>query len=93
MTVTIGSLSFDRVRYDSDGDVLYLHRADPKEAVNFDESPEGHALRFNRDGHLIGVTIVNAKLILAQDGAITITIPERVQVGPDALADALAAPA
>jgi hypothetical protein len=37
--VTIGNLDFDRVRYDAEGDVLYLHRADPKEAVDFDGSP------------------------------------------------------
>ncbi len=39
MSVQIGNLTFDRVRYDRDGDVLYLHRADPKDAVNFDASP------------------------------------------------------
>jgi uncharacterized protein YuzE len=57
----IGNLDFDRVRYDAKGDVLYLHRADPKEAVDFDASPEGHHLRFNAAGELIGVTLVNAK--------------------------------
>ncbi len=60
MNVTIGRLTFDRVRYDGDGDMLYLHRADPKEAVDFDASPEGHALRFNAAGELIGVTLVRA---------------------------------
>jgi hypothetical protein len=43
MTVQIVNLTFDRVRYDADGDVLYLHRGDPSDAVDFDASPEGHA--------------------------------------------------
>ncbi len=91
MTVSIGKLDFDRVRYDAEGDVLYLHRADPKEAVDFDESPEGHHLRFNAAGALIGVTIVNAKWLLDNEGKIVLTLPERVEVEPEALNDALAA--
>jgi uncharacterized protein YuzE len=90
MTVTIGHTTFDRVSYDADGDVLYLHVGAPANAVDFDESPEGHHLRFDADGRLIGVTIVNAKWLLERDGKITLTVPERVEVGPDALAPALA---
>lgn len=91
MTVTIGHLIFDRVRYDAEGDVLYLHRADPREAVEFDASPEGHALRFNANGELIGVTILNARWLLEHEGEIKITISEQVHIAPDALEDALAA--
>lgn len=90
MTVTIGDITFDRVRYDADGDVLYLHVGDPSQAVDFDESPEGHHLRFDAEENLIGVTIVNAKRLLERDGKITLTIPERVEVGPNALGPALA---
>lgn len=91
MTVQIGNLTFDRVHYDAGGDVLYLHRADPKEAVDFDASPEGHALRFNAAGELIGVTIVRPRWLLEHEGTITITIPERVEVGAAALDGALTA--
>lgn len=91
MTVTIGTIAFDRVRYDREGDVLYLHRTDPANAVDFDASPEGHHLRFDADGRLIGVTILNAKLLLERDGKIVLTLPERVEVGPDALNAALTA--
>jgi len=90
MTVTIGDITFDRVRYDAGGDVLYLHVGDPSQAVDFDESPEGHHLRFDAEENLIGVTIVNAKRLLEREGKITLTIPERVEVGPDALGPALA---
>jgi uncharacterized protein YuzE len=91
VTVTIGNLDFGRVRYDGEGDVLYLHRADPKEAVAFDASPEGHHLRFNAAGELIGVTIINAKWLLDNEGKIVLTLPKRIEVGPDALGDAFAA--
>jgi len=94
MSVQIGKLTkltFDRVRYDRDGDVLYLHRADPNDAVDFDASPEGHALRFNAAGKLIGVTILNARWLLEHEGKITITIPERLEVEAAALDEALTA--
>jgi uncharacterized protein YuzE len=90
VTVTIGNLDFDRVRYDAEGAVLYLHRADPKEAVDFDGSPEGHHLRFNAAGELIGVTIINAKWLLDNEGKIVLTVPKRIEVGPEALNDAFA---
>lgn len=89
MSVTLGNLTFDRVRYDAGGDVLYLHRGDPHRAVDFDESPEGHALRFDAGGELVGVTIVRPRWLLEHDGKITITIPDRIEVGPDALDQAL----
>jgi len=68
-----------------------LHRADPKDAVDFDASPEGHALRFNAAGKLIGVTILNARWLLEHEGKITITIPERLEVEAAALGEALTA--
>jgi uncharacterized protein YuzE len=91
MTITIGSVTFDNVHYDADVDVLYLHKGDPSTAVDFDESPEGHALRFGADGKLVGVTVLNAKCLLDRDGELKITVPEVVHVRPDAVAPALAA--
>lgn len=89
MNISIGGISFDRVHYDEEADVLYLHRADPEEAVEFDASPEGHALRFDAEGRLIGVTIVRPRWHLEHEGEITITIPELVHVTESALAEAL----
>jgi uncharacterized protein YuzE len=48
-------------------------------------------LRFDADGKVIGLTIINAKWLLERDRAINVTVPEHVAVGPDALAEALAA--
>ncbi len=56
MSVTIGHINFDRVEFDADGDVLYLHVGDPSRAVDFDETPEGHAVRL--DGSFLGLLAV-----------------------------------
>jgi uncharacterized protein YuzE len=90
MTITIGSTTFDNVFYDAEVDVLYLHNGDPSAASDFDESPEGHALRFDREGKLVGVTIVGAKQLIEKDGEIKITLPEVVRVDSQAVAPALA---
>ena len=89
MSITVGHTTFDRVDYDTDVDVLYLHVGSPEKAVDFDESPEGHALRFDRDGRLVGITIVNAKQLLEGPEPIVITIPERFTIDPAALAPAV----
>ena len=47
MSITIADTTFDRVSYDREGDALYLHVGDPHAAVDFDESPEGHHLRYD----------------------------------------------
>lgn len=91
MTVTIGSLTFDHASYDARGDVLYLHLGDSQEAAGSEETPEGHVLRFDAGGEVIGLTIINAKWLLERDHAINVTVPEHVAVAPDALAEALAA--
>jgi YD repeat-containing protein len=89
MTVILGDLEFDNVMYDGDADVLYLHVGDPAAAGEFEESPEGHALRYDARGHLVGVTIVNARWLLEQDEQVTITLPTPIQVDRDALAAAI----
>ena len=73
MTVQIGNLTFDRVRYDADGDVLYLHRGDPNNSVDFDASPEGHAVAVVAiagavylvlAGQVLGAAVVAAALVI-----------------------------
>jgi len=91
MIVRIGDINFDRVDYDRDVDVLYLHVGDPSTAVDFDGTPEGHHVRFDKDGNLVGITLLHPKMLLDEDGKITITIPERVEVGHEALDEVLAA--
>ncbi len=93
MTVTIGTTTFDNVDYDADADadadVLYLHVGDPATAVDFDESPEGHALRFDAAGTLVGVTIVGARRLADTGQPLVVTVPAQLQVDPADLVGAL----
>ncbi len=91
MSVTIAGSEFDRVRYDAEADVLYLHAGDPADAVDFDESPEGHHLRFDHEGHLVGITLVRPRWLLENEGAVTISLPETVLLRRDVFDEALAA--
>jgi uncharacterized protein YuzE len=92
MTVTIGQHTFDRVRYDAEGDVLALHKGEPSSAADFEESPEGDALRFNAAGELVGITILNARHRLERDGHVSITLPpQQLDAGHDTLDAALVA--
>ncbi len=90
MAVTIGGIEFDRVRYDDEGDVLYLHVGEPRTAVALDASPEGHHTRYDAEGRLVGLTILNARLILEEDGKIVVTLPDR-RLEATGLGDVLAA--
>jgi uncharacterized protein YuzE len=87
VSVTIDGLSFDRVDYDSDGDVLYLARGSSNEADNATLTPEGHGVRYGASGDVIGVTIANARWLLDRDGYIGITLPHSIRVeAPDVAA-------
>jgi uncharacterized protein YuzE len=90
MSVRIGNIDFESASYYAEGDVLYLHNGSPSDAVDFDGSPEGHHTRYDAAGNLIGIMIVNARLILDLEGAITVTLPDRVLAARD-LGDVLTA--
>jgi uncharacterized protein YuzE len=77
--VQIGSHRFERARYDADADVLYLSEGPEQAAASTYATPEGHAVRLSATGEVIGLTIVNAKWLLDQDGKLVVTIPERIE--------------
>lgn len=89
MTIRIGQHEFDQVSYDDRGDVLYLGRSDSQACVVTDATPEGHAVQFDADGELVGLTVVNARWLVERDGKLVITIPERVETLASELAPAL----
>ncbi len=89
VNVKINGLVFDRANYDADGDVLYLARGDTTEASDAALTPEGHGVRYDSEGQVIGVTIINARRLLERDGHVTITLPHEVHVPAGDLAGAL----
>jgi uncharacterized protein YuzE len=89
MNIKIDGLEFDRANYDADGDVLYLVRGASAEASDAALTPEGHGIRYDAEGHVMGVTIINARRVLERDGHLTITLPHQVHVNAGDLAGAL----
>lgn len=89
MNIKIDGLVFDRANYDADGDLLYLARGESVEASDAALTPEGHGVRYDAEGRVMGVTIVNARRLLDRDGHLTITLPQEVRVDASDLAGAL----
>lgn len=87
MSLTIAGITFDNHEYDARGDVLYLSVGKPREAVRTLATPEGHAVDYDEDGAVIGMILVNVRLQLERDGAVTVTVP------PDRLTTARIEPA
>lgn len=91
MTVHVGPYEFDHVSYDSVGDVLYLRHGERRAAADTFGSPEGHAVRLDEHGEVIGLTIVNAKWLLDRDGKIIVTVPSMLETNTADLVAVLAA--
>lgn len=91
MTVHMGPYAFDDVSYDSDGDVLYLRRGDRRPAARTFGTPEGHAVRFDENGEVIGITVVGAKWLMERDGKVVVTVPSLIETSAGELEQALAA--
>lgn len=85
----IDGLVFDRASCDADGDVLYLARGESAEASDAAPTREGHGIRYDAEGRVIGVTIINAPMLLDRDGHLTITLPHEFHVDVSDLAGAL----
>lgn len=88
MNVKIDDLIFDRGNYDAEGDVLYLARGTTNHASDAALTREGHGVRYDESGEVIGVTIINARRIIESDGHLTITLPHAVLVQARDLATA-----
>jgi uncharacterized protein YuzE len=73
MTLTFGNLEFDHAMYDESADVLYLRSGPPRPAARTAATSEGHAIRYDAEGEVIGVTLVNARWLLDRDGEICLS--------------------
>ncbi len=90
MSVTVGNITFDHTSYDKEGDVLYLHVGEPNPAAESDQTPEGHVVRFDEGGSVIGLTIINAKWLIDRDGGVLVTLPDLKRIDAKDLEPALA---
>jgi len=89
MTLVIGTTQFDRVHYDREADVLYLG-VEGVEPVRWEESPEGHFLRFDAAGSLCGMTLVDVGHQLDAEGGVKVTVPYPQELDAEDLGMALA---
>jgi hypothetical protein len=60
--------------YEEVGDVLYLSAPVDDKSAPAQETPEGHAVRLDTDGHITHITAVNAKWLLECDGELIATL-------------------
>jgi uncharacterized protein YuzE len=86
MTITIAGINFDHAHYDERGDVLYLNVGEPRRAARGLETPEGHAVHYDEDGGVIGLTLLNVRWTLEREGELKLTFPQahlsEAQLGP-----------
>jgi len=71
--VSAGDLQFDG-SYEPTGDVLYLSVPGDDKAAPAQETPEGHAVRLDRDGRITHLTAINARWLLERDGELVATL-------------------
>jgi len=69
--------------YEATGDVLYLSAAGDVKRAPAQQTPEGHAVRLDRDGRVTHVTAINARWLLDQHGELVATLRDgrRLRIG------------
>lgn len=90
MSITIANITFNDVEYDAEYDVLYLNANHPGEAVDYDDTPEGHNVGWNTAGEIVAIALLHPRSILAEHGKVAITLPQHVAVDAATLDQALA---
>ena len=90
MNITVGGITFDHHHYDERGDVLYLNVGEPRPAAHGLETPEGHAVHYDENWAIIGLTLLNVRWTLEREGELTLTWPP-ARLPADQLDAALAA--
>lgn len=90
MSITIAGVTFEDHEYDDRGDVLYLNVGEPQAAARTLETAEGHAVHYDGNWTVIGLTLLNVRWTLEHEGALTLTWPP-TRVGEEQLNGALVA--
>jgi hypothetical protein len=60
--------------YEELGDVLYLSAPTDDKSAAAQETPEGHAVRLDAQGHITQITVINARWLLDRDGELVATL-------------------
>ena len=60
--------------YEARGDVLYLSAAGDERTGAAQQTPEGHAVRLDRDGRVTHLTAINARWLPDQHGQVVATL-------------------
>jgi len=76
MNITIGGISFDHHHYDERGDVLYLNVGEPRPQAHGLETAEGHAIHYDENWAVIGLSLLNVRWTLEREDQLTLTWPE-----------------
>lgn len=69
--------------YEAIGDVLYLSASGDDKTAAAQETPEGHAVRLDRDGRVTHLTAINARWLLDQNGELVATLRDGRQLRID----------
>lgn len=90
MTLRIAEFTFPFHDYDAEADVLYLATTNPPaEALDGDETPEGHVIRYGAGGNVVGMTLIGPARIVEAGEPLVVPVPQPATVDPDDLALAL----
>lgn len=89
----MGGATFDRVAWDRGHDVIYLRAAADVSGARVSDSLEGHRVRLDEGGRIVGLTLVGVGDRLRSGHAIVVTVPTdppgRFEIDPRALTSAL----
>lgn len=81
MSLRAGPYTFTHVTYDAPSDVLYAAITRPTPGTRT-KTPEEHVLRFDERGRFSGMTLVNLRDQIAEEGGVYVSLPtgDRVRV-------------
>lgn len=90
MSLTVAGIHFSDHEYDERGDVLYLSVGPPSEPERTVETPEAHAVHYDSDGAVIGLTLMAVRFTLREQGELVLSLPP-AHVGEGELSSIVAA--
>ena len=74
MALRAGRHTFTYATYDASSDVIYASLGGPPRGTR-EPTPEHHFWRFDDEGRLVGITFVNPRRQLEEEGAVYVTLP------------------